>query len=368
MRARRVVLSVAIMNCLATTGTDPVLPFLIGALLICVGIVVAAVAVRRKRAGLALALVLLLGLGAGAGSLLDAPAPAQAACVSDPAGAPGGGGPGGGAPCVPATAIADVTANARAEWTAGDPAGSTDLPLDAASALAWQSALDAINALSAPTFANGAVAGTDATNSESVVITESGFTGASGEVPANAAYVHATDFDAATQGLINPTVVVSFDLQYSDGCGGTLTTHFTATGPFTNTVPCVPATKIADFAVGSGQWTAAVADPTITELVFTTAENTLWNTKIAAITAIDTHATKTGGVLSYGANTFNETPSYNPTEQGLLINTSSYQTVIGNGVGGGTMVATFEYDYADGCGGTLVTHVTATGTVAVIPV
>jgi hypothetical protein len=355
MRARRILSSVAVMNCLATTGTDAVLPFLIGALLICAGIVVAAIAVRRKRAGLALAIVLLLGLGAGAGSLLGAPAPAQAACVSDP------GAPGGGTPCTPATAIAGVTGTSRAEWAAGDPTGSTDLPLNAASALAWQSALDAINALGTPTFANGNLEGADATNTESVVISESGFTGTSGEVPTNAVYVHTTDFASATQGLIDPAVTVSFDLQYPDGCGGTLTTHFTASGAFTNTVPCVPAAKVADFTVGSASqlWNQHSA-PAVTELDFTPADQTLWTTKIAAITAIDSTAVKTGGTLTYGANTFSETPNYNPTLQALLINTSSYQAVVGNG-SGGTMVATFEYDYNDGCGGALVTHVTAIG-------
>jgi hypothetical protein len=354
------------MNCLATTGTDAVLPFLIGALLVCVGIVVVAIAVRRKRAGLALAIVLLLGLGAGAGSLLDAPAPAQAACVSDPGGAPAGGASGGGTPCTPASAIADVVGTARAEWAAGQPAGSTDLPLDAGSALAWQSALDAINALGTPTFANGSVAGSDGTNSESEVIAESGFTGASGEVPANAAYVHTTDFAAATQGLINPTVAVSFDLHYPDGCGGTLTTHFTANGAFTNTAPCVPAVKVPDFAVGSnGVWEPVGG--TLVGVGLSGADLITWNAGFAAVHAIDPTPTTVDDTFRRTGN-----PTGNPSAWGftgaagtppntVTVPADSYNAQIIGQTDGGTLVESFALIYPDGCGNNLETDVSVTG-------
>lgn len=354
------------MNCLATTGTDPVLPFLIGALLLLVGIAAAAVATRRKRAGLALGLVLLLGLGAGAGSLLGAPAPAQAAtCTSDP-GTPGGSG----TPCTPATAIADVTATSRAEWAAGDPAGSTDVPLDAASALAWQTALDAINALGTPTFANGTVVGTDATDSESEVIAASGFTGTGGEVPANAAYVTTTDFDAATQGLINPSVVVSFDLEYPDGCGGRLTTHFTATGPFTNVAPppaCVPATKVPNFAVGSNGVWDPIPGGLLVGVGLTGADLTTWNAGFAAIDAIDPASTSVDQNLHRvgGPNTtpsvWGFTGSAGTPPNTVTADADAYDAQVLGQTDGGTVVESFALLYQDGCGGQLETDVTVTG-------
>ncbi|HEY4224450.1 MAG TPA: hypothetical protein VGM70_01385 [Pseudolysinimonas sp.] len=341
------------MNCLATTGTDPVLPFLIGALLICVGVVVAAIAVRRKRAGLALALVLLLGLGAGAGELLGAPAPAQAAtCTSDPAdpGTPSGGG----TPCVPASAVADVAATSRADWAAGDPAGSTDVPLDAASALAWQTALDAINALGTPVFANGSVAGSDATNSESVVIAASGFTGTSGQVPANAAYVQTTEFDAATQGLTNPTVVLAFDLQYPDGCGGTLTTHFTATGPSTVTPPvCVPATAVNTPAVSEGtDWFPV--DATHEGLTLSTSEVNGINSEMAAILAIDPAAVvATEGVNLDGTATF-AVSGWSISGTTFEVDRAAYESILPPGPRpAGAVFEAWVMDYSDGCGGTL---------------
>lgn len=72
-----------LVDCLPATGSDILVPLIIGGIAIILGIAaVVVLGLRRRRSGAALALVLLLALGCGIGLAGAGAAPAQAACGS----------------------------------------------------------------------------------------------------------------------------------------------------------------------------------------------------------------------------------------------------------------------------------------------
>jgi len=222
------------MNCLASTGVDPTIPLLIGGVALLLGMAVVFVTLRRRR-GVALIYAIALPLMLGA-LVFGAVAPAAQAMVPVDACSSTPTGPG----CTPAAKQPDMVLTSTDGWEIGTiPANTEVLPLDAASATTYNAEAAAIQALGSNGFANMLLSASAPPNSGSSVPTEFGYTGTA-EAPNNAFYFHDTEFNAAVTGLDDPTVTFTVDLTYADGCGGTLSTHVTASGLYTSPPPPVP--------------------------------------------------------------------------------------------------------------------------------
>lgn len=325
--------------CLPVTGADPTPLFLVTAVLLLAGAVLAIVAIRR-RGGRAAMLLLALPLLAGGSFLASAPSPAMAATCPAPTPTPT-------AICEPQQALADVTFGGS-DWIPSDGGTAQQSVFSDADVAQYVTVWNAIDAIDEDfTVELGVYAQAGDTINGPIVLSSEDF-GLDGTLVSIPTEV----FDAATEGMDAGSVWVELVFTYDDGCGGTLTTIVTFAADIEAQV-CVPAAPIdivqifplSPLSESDGTTTATLSED----------DATLFVSTFAAIASVDPDAVITLMIIGRGAgsqsSTFVDASQVIVSGQSVQFPTAWIDAVTRDGTTGADL--NFEFVYDDGCGGSL---------------